>query len=587
MLRVGRVQDVFALRALVNPDPWALLNVSANDPRVIGVTHYEYDAKLYEAPKNPTENAMQCFDMVEPYDYALSFNYNLGIDTGVDVCRSHGFSFAISQNSWFGEAGPPSDQNVQTRTQAIEVDDFGQPLTIEYDNDVFQSDDDICLQNTFAKPNGTFPRVVNARASRQFYDCAKKATYASESWTYDGLSPGAVSNGWMTSHDVDRRITDNGTLIKTVHRFDAAYDAAGNLVTVRTQRDGATRTTTFAYDSFGLVPTQTRIDATGAPSTNFDVNYDPVSLQPLSLTDANQLTRGVDYDGFGRPISKTLILPGGTLGVVSTASYLGFTGSDPAGRRITDMRFSDPVPPANVAGTAGRTRTVFLDELGRQRRVELALGSDYASQALVVGSRTYDGAGRIIFVADPYPNTQDPSTAYGTTNYFSDMGDLNCVIRGQGRQPLTTVTDLAAEIFPTCFRPSFVGHVATLDTRDAASLAANSPQEGVVKRVVATAIGRIIERSTWMADSRIEDAAYTYDRLGQPTSMTRFRDPVGPTSGVEWSWQHDSIGETLQMVQPDTATRSYGYSDWGELVETQWSDDGIDSWCARTMRWVG
>jgi RHS repeat-associated protein len=586
MLRVGRAEDVFTLRALVNADPWALLKVIANDPRVIGVTHYEYDAKLYEAARNPAENEMECFEMVEPYDYALSFSYNLGVNTGVDICRSHGFAFAISRNSWFGEAGPPSDQNAQTRTQGIAVDDFGQTLTIEYDNDVFRNDDDICLQNTFAKSNGTFPRVVNALASRRLYDCAKNVTYASESWTYDGLSPGAVSNGWVTSHDVDRRVTDDGTLIKTVHQFDAAYDADGNLIKVRTQRDGATRTTTFAYDSFGLVPTQTTIDATGVPSTNFDLNYDQVSLQPVSSIDTNKLTRGTDYDGFGRPIRGTLTLPGGTLGVVSTASYLGFSGSDPAGRRITDTQFSDPVPPANVAATAGRIGTVFFDELGRKRRIELALGSDYANQILVVGSRTYDGAGRIIFVADPYPNSQDPSIAYGTTNYFSDIGDPMCMIRGQGRQALTTVTNIASETFPTCFQRSFVGHVDTLDTQDAASLWAGSPEAGVVKRSVATAIGRVVERSSLLGGNRLEDATFTYDRLGQLTSITRFLDPVGLTSSVEWSWQHDSIGETLQLTQPETAIRSYSYSDWGEPVETQWSD-GIERQLVRTYDAMG
>jgi RHS repeat-associated protein len=587
MVRVGRVRDVLALRALVNPDPWALLNVIANQPQVIGVTHYEWNAKLYEVPRDPSENVLDCFDMVHPLDYALSFADNGGVN-GIDACRAHGFAFAISRDSWFGDASPPSDNNVQTRTQTFAVDDFGHSLITEYDNDVFRGDDDICSENTFAKPNGAFPRILHAQASRRFYACGKDITFASESWAYDGLPPGVVSDGRVTSHDLDRRNTGNGGLLNTVHEFDATYDAAGNLITVRTQRGGAIRTVTLGYDSFGLVPIDTRVDATGIPSNNLVTRFDPVSLQTISSTDANQVTRGIDFDGFGRPVRATLTPPGGTLGVVSAASYLGFSETDPDGRRVTVTQFSDPVPPANVSTTSGRTRTIFLDELGRERRTEFALGSDYANQILVAGSRAYDGAGRVVFQADPYPNSQDPATAYGTSYYFTDTDDLNCIVRGRGRQVLSMVTDPATERFPTCFQRSFAGHVDTLDVRDGASLEAGSPQAGVVQRVVATAIGRVIERSTLLPGLlQLEDATFAYDRLGKLTSMTRFLDPASATFGVQWSWQLDSLGETLQLLEPDTATRSYSYSDWGELIETQWSDSGIDRRLVRTYDALG
>src|ERR1035438_4486701 len=141
---------------------------------------------------------------------------------------------------------------------------------------------------------------------------------------------------------------------------------------------------------------------------------------------------------------------------------------------------------------------------------------------MVVGSRSFDGAGRVMFEADPYPKSQNAATAYGTSYFFKDTGDLDCVIRGAGQQTLSMATNLAAERFPTCFQRSFAGHVETDDVRDAASLQAGSPQAGVVSRVVATAIGRIIERSSWSGGIRIEDASFSYDRLGQQTSMIRF-----------------------------------------------------------------
>ena len=575
---VGRTRDIFTLRGVADPNPWSLLNVDASDPRVIGVAHTEWDAKLYELPPNPNESIVDCLEMTVPLDLELTLASS-GANS-LDVCRSHGFAFAVSGNTWYGGAPPPSDNNIQTRWQALSVDDFDRPILTQYDNDVFRSDDDICVANTFASPSGTFPRVLNALASERVYPCGKgddaTITLAGESWEYDGLPAGQVADGRLTSHNVDRHETVAGTLLNTIHRFDATYDPSGNLAAVRTQRDGAARTVTFSYDPFGLVQTRTSIDATGLPSTASVTSYDSISLQPLSSTDVNQTTRGIDFDGFGRPVRVTVTPAGGSLGVMSVVNYLGFTGLDPAGRRVAAESFTDPVPPSNLQTATGRSGTVLFDELGRSRRTELALGSDYANEVMVVGSRSFDGAGRVMFEADPYPKSQNAATAYGTSYFFKDTGDLDCVIRGAGQQTLSMATNLAAERFPTCFQRSFAGHVETDDVRDAASLQAGSPQAGVVSRVVATAIGRIIERSSWSGGIRIEDASFSYDRLGQQTSMIRFLHPVMPANPVHWSMQLDSLGQTLQLTEPNTATRTYRYSDWGEQIETQWTDGAID-----------
>ncbi len=574
MQRVGRVRDIFTLRGIVDPDPWSLLGVDANDGRVIGVTHYESNAKLYELPQSPSANALDCMEMVLPLDFALSFANNLG-SNGVDVCRAHGFAFGVSRDSWYGAWAPPTNNNVQTQSRALEVDDFGRVTFAEYEGDRFRSDDDVCVENKFATPNGSFPRVLTALASRRVTDCGRRITYASESWTYDGLPAGVVSNGRMTSHSVERRATDNGALLRTVRAFDATYDSAGNLATVRTQRDGSTRKVTFSYDPFGLVPTKTKVDATGVPSTESFVTYNPASLEPLSSTDIHGTQRGADFDGFSRLLRSTVTPPGAPLGVVSTVSYHGFSGTEPDGRRVVVNAFSDPVAPGDVGTSASRSGAAFFDELGRARRTELALGSDYANEVLVVGSRTYDGFGRVVFEADPYPKNLDAATAYGTSYHFKNTGDVDCIIRGRGQQALTEVTNVATERFPTCFDRLFINHVETLEVRDAASLQAGSPQAGVVKRVVSSAIGRVIERSTVKAGARLDYAAFSHDRLGQQTSMTRFLNPAGGNP-VQWSWRLDSIGQMLQLKEPETATRFYTYSDWGEPVETQWTDDAID-----------
>ena len=360
---VGQIRDNFTLRFIDNPDPWSLLGVQPNDSRVTGETQYTWDAKYYETPVIAELNPTNCFDIVAPLDYEQTITSLTS--NSVDVCRSHGFAFPTITTAWLGDAAPPSDRNIQTRTDALAVDDFGRAVTTEYENDLFRTDDDYCVENTFAVPSKEYPRVLTAVSTHRVSLCGKayNSIIAGESWTYDNLSPGAVSDGHITSHDVDRRASDTGALLKTVHGYDATYDGDGNISSVRTQRDSATRNITFRYDGFGIVPVQVSMDGTGVPSTTVSISYDPLNLLPLTATDSNNTKRGTDYDGFGRPIRSTVTLPGGTPAVLATSSYLGFDGIDPQGQRIQVTRFQDPVDPAKVSTSAGRSATRYYDEL--------------------------------------------------------------------------------------------------------------------------------------------------------------------------------------------------------------------------------
>jgi len=582
---VGHVRDVLNLQSVNDPDPWSLLDVQASDSRVIGQTSFEWDAKIFETPPSPPPNPIDCFDIVAPLDFQQTIA-SLTSDA-VDVCRAHGFTFQTITTRWHGDAGPPSDKNVQTGTEALSVDDFGRPIITQYQNDLFRSDDDYCVENTFATPTVQYPRVLTALSSRRVYLCGKNnsnETLASDSWTFDNLSTGLVSDGRIASHSSGRRATDTGALLNTVHLYDATYNLDGNIATLSTKRGSDTRTVAFNYDAFGIVPTQTSINATGVAPQSLAISYDPISLLPLTATDSNQVQRGIDYDGFGRPVRSSATLPGGSLGVLLTAEYSGFDGSDPMGASIRVTRFQEPVDPAALSATVGRKATRYFDELGRPRRTEVALGSSYNNDTLVVDSTIYDAAGRLAFAADPYPSTENLTNAYGLSYFYKPNGDIDCVVHGYGHaNAVAPVTDVSAERFPTCFQRSYAGHVDTLDVLDASSLQSNSPQSGVVRRTIRTAIGRAIERSTLRAGLRLEDATFKYDQLGQWIAMTRFLDPATQTEGVNWSVGMDSFGQVRQLTEPANATRSYTYSDWGEPVETDWLDGGTNHALFRTF----
>jgi hypothetical protein len=211
-LRLGQPRDVYTLSGTSETDPWALLHIDSNDIRIIAGQHTEWAATLFNlSPQNAPNatNLHECVDMVLPYDYALSTSYALGSDW--NPCLAHGFVHPDTVTAWQGPT-----KNVQTRSKVLSVDDYGRITSARNDNDVFRGDDDVCIQTVFAVPLLPYPRVLSAPASQKVVDCDKHTVFASESFTYDGLAPGRVSLGRVTSHTVDRRVTTGPRLARSV-----------------------------------------------------------------------------------------------------------------------------------------------------------------------------------------------------------------------------------------------------------------------------------------------------------------------------------------------------------------------------------
>ncbi|WP_158625570.1 RHS repeat-associated core domain-containing protein [Corallococcus carmarthensis] len=575
-LLTGKVRDVTTVTT-ASLDPWTLL---ATDLTTYGnrlkASHVEWGTKYFPeaVPAGTPNEGLDCFELAYPLDFPASY---LVVNGGYDACRAHGFAYERVTDSWRGSAAPPSTANVATRSEATDVDDYGRPLNVKHLNDVYRNDDDLCVETKYATPTstGAAPRVLHAPMSRRYWTCDKTpyVTYASESWRYDGLGSGSVSVGHLTSHLRDRRDLTTGALLNTVTEYTADYDAAGNPATVtRVREDGATRTVKFTYDAFGLAQVEERVDATGIPTLKTTVSVDPLSLVAQLATDPNQTQYGVDRDGYGRRVRTTAQPPGEAQGVLTTTRYLGFTGADPLGRRVVVKTFSDPVTPGTEDSAVGNTSTTFLDELGRTRRTESPLGSDYGTEVMISGARTYDELGRVVFEADPYPASQNAATAYGTSAFFNVDGSPSCTVRGNGPQAYTTTPNVGTELLPTCYSRSFANHLETVSFRDTASMVSTAPQVNVLRSSTLTAVGRMLSRTTTKSGTPLEHATFTYDRLGQLTGMTRYLDPVGLTGPVTWSWVQDSFGQRLSWQDPDSALKTAKYSDWGEPLEVKWTE---------------
>ncbi len=598
-LRAGRIRDSFVLSEqsefapLLGTDPSALLagfrNYDSNsqlgdiDARISGQTHYEWGARYLGLASDLPYDF--CWDVAFPYDYEASWAYDASEGTFINACGARGFAFVASadtkrRNTGSQHIADPAVYKaslVETRSEVRNVDDFGRVLSSIDFKDVNRGDDDLCTEIAYAVPTGAAARVFNAPASIMTTDCATTApkVLSQVRLQYDGLAVGSVSSGFVTSQILERR-DDVGALLATLRAFDASYDSMGNPVSSTTTRDdGANRTVKWTYDAFGLAATAVRTEGSNASGANpppqqLSIIRDALTLAPVFQAETNGMAMSHTYDGFGRAVLSSVTPPTGLAGVLSSMKYLGFAQGETGGRRIVEKVFTEPVSAFDVDKAPGRSGTVFLDELGRQLRQEVQLGSDYANQKLIIGQRIYDGFGRVRFEADPFPATQAAASAYGTSFYF--LPSESCAIRGPGLQALTRVTDEANQIYPACTSRSYAASEEVISTRSADSFLSGFPQENIRKTVYLSATGRTLEKSTSKGATLLEAATFTYDRLGRLAGMTRYRDPGAYANPVTTAWRYDSLGWLLELRDPDTAPQLRSYDTWGELTQVQWTD---------------
>lgn len=572
-VRVGRVSDVHSLVVPGTTDPWSLLTVAtASDARRRAGTHISSASHL----DFTTSSVSDCYDLLWPYDSSLSLAFNQNHEWF--PCTAHGYAYSDETTSWRGSAAPPSSSNVQTRTVAGNVDQRGRPQFVRYYNDIARSDDDVCVDIVYAAPVSTSAPTRSAVATRTVYGCTESddgVVYASDMFEYDNLPLGSVATGLLTSHSVHRHATDNGADLGTVREFDAYYDAAGNPILItRTREDGAQQVTSMDYDEFHLAPSSISVSGTNLPTLSSSYRFDWATMQIAEATGPNGTTAGTTFDGFGRPTTRWITEPetsqqAETTGVLTAISYLDFDGSSPLGRRVEVKKFSDPVE--DPTKSEGRVSTTYLDELGRPRFTSVSLGEDYEDASMIVGKRTYDGLGRVWFQADPFTSTQDPATAYGSTLFFAQDGSLAATIRGRGPQGYTDAVDDSVERYPTLFSRSYSGSQAVSSVRTADALIPSSPQYGVSRVNISSAIGRDLSRSTWSGSVRLEYATFSHDHLGNLTGMTRYQDPANALNPVSSTRRMDSQSRVIELTEPSSAPQSRTYSNWGDLLKIEWT----------------
>lgn len=566
---VGRPSATTVLSGTLGVNPWALLALDpATDNRQTARTTYTLASKLTEEAVSG-DVIYDCSDYPDPYDFEGSLSQAV---LGYDTCSAHGFTY--TSNTVANRGAPGSTASVQTRTRVVAVDGYGRATQIAYDNDVYRTDDDLCVDTTYPTPTGNAAPILIVPATQRLWGCTKGApTYRYDQYEYDTLPIGQVGAGRETSHTLERHATDTGAVVNSFRVFDGTYNALGDLVhTITVRDDGDYRETAYTYDPFGLVVVRTDTSGTNLPTLTTLTSVDPYTLDPNTVTDPNGTQRIVSYDGFQRITTTSVVAPGGITGVLSKTTYTGFAGGT-APRQIATTVFDDPVLPSQLGTAVGHTKTAFLDELGREVREETNLGSDYSNQIVVTGYRTYDVLGRVAFAADPYVSTTNPSSAYGTSYYYHDDGTPNCFVRATGPHALTAVSDSATETFPECFYHGYSNYLETFGTSAADANLPSSPQYGTLRMQTMTAAGRVLSRSTSRSGTVLEYSTYSQDRLGNTITETRFKVPASATYPVTTRWRYDSDGDVLSQQDPEGPLTSYVYDDWDEPTQIVWSDN--------------
>lgn len=538
-----------------------------------------------------------CTTAVTPYSPPAVVSNNGSWDV---ACHSLAAASPATTIARRGSAGPPSDQLVESATTVVDTDEYGRPHLILHRNDLHRSDDDLCEERRYATPATTSIwqvrsavqsiRLFEGPVTGSMMDCTTSAkVLAGLRATFDGLAEGQVDAGLPSQRIVER--WNAGAKLEEFVSEVVSYLPGGGVIdkTVADAGGGQTLVTQAGgYDAFEIVPSTVTSSSGTLPPQIVQASFDPFTLQPTAIVEANGRARRQTYDGYGRSLRTTVVDPSsGAESMAALLRYLGDTQAsangradvlDPGGRRVLTRSWHNAVAPAGVAAnpsSVSRDESWTVDAYdshGRLRHSEHPLGADYAGKTVVGLDRSFDTLGRLAFTAAPYA-LGDGGPRYGTTYTYRADGALLC--RVQGRGPQSALDSSPAEArYASCSIEAFSGYQRTIaskgpDESDPGSLNANT-----YDLTWTDALGRVRghgrQRSSGFNISVFERMDAGYDRLGHLIATTRSPNPLLIGQGLPWTSTVDSLGQVVTETEPGVATRTMSYDHAGQLTQVAW-----------------
>lgn len=563
----GAVTGTYRLEGTFLPDPWPFVAADpSSDSHLAGGTTAEHAVSVL-ASGSPDEWTRECYP-VDPWT-------NLFPITPWSLCTLRAAPYVERATSWNGAHAPPSPQSVETAMSVVTVDELGRPTVVFDEGDTRRTDDDTCVELTYATPVAG-SRVRGAIAARRITSCGRRgrAVLAGERYEYDGLPPGSVDAGLVTATWAEVHDAATGAPIGDYQTAAVTYgpDYAQPSRVEKTRALGTADSvpvlaaTDLLYDPYGYAVIRTTTSGTDVSSLTTEHRESVIPSRP-TVTIAPNGERSIDYfDAFGRP-TVAAVNPGDGELRVSELTY----DDSVTGRSVAYRDYLDGVAPRPVSAVT------HVDALGRGRYTERQLGDDYGGLRLLTGVVERDGLGREVFAADPIECASPVADClagehYGTSVDFFPGGRVRGTTLGYGRLRNQRWTDASAEIYPTTYEYAYAAWQAITRVQNPVANTTGHPSEATTVVTVTSADGRVIELRREQTGTILERTRYGYDLLGNVASVIRYGDPVAATSPVLWTAGHDSRGARRWLAEPGAAVRYFEYDEWGGLYETRWVD---------------
>ncbi|MBB2974959.1 RHS repeat-associated protein [Microbacterium endophyticum] len=448
-------------------------------------------------------------------------------------------------------------------SSTVTNDSAGLPVTVEDRGDLTTSIDDVCTKTTYRRDQAYLGAHMLAFASKtETFGAACASTAAANLLTRDTATYDTLGRVLSTAS------VDPGNASANVTRATNTYDVYGRVTSVKDAAGNKT-TTDYSASAGGQVSKVTTTspdpDGTGPLSKFVSVQtLNPLTGQPVSMTDQNGLVTTATYDALGRPTSirypqhvdaphpsleyEYTVSPNG-LNAVVTRSLAADGENQHSSVVLYDgllRPFQQQVEGANATLTdRGRMVShIFYDSIGHvESRTSAwhAQGVPAASPVVPLAvppsstSYEYDGAGRVTAEIFWVGTESNPEYEMWRTTTVYD-GATTLTIPADGGTPTETIIDARGRT--TQLREYVRDPRADADADTAAEIRA------------------LTSHTT----------TYGYNRANELTTLTN------PTGDV-WSYEYDLAGQLLSQTDPDSGTSSTTYTALGQ-VATQTDANG-------------
>ena len=406
--------------------------------------------------------------------------------------------------------------------------------------------------------------------TRIFYDDPSLAQTwpqpASPAWPQAAPGNGDVSvvrqaNGWNGSAFTYQ--TTSAKVYDSYGRVTASYDGNGGFHMA--SGTGTYTPTSTAYTmSNGMTTGTTVTNPLGQAVTS---SLDPLTGQPVSVTDPNHLTTTLHYDGLGRLIDvwehgrATSTTPNWAYSYDVAASGPAMVTAkqlNDAGGQVTSVTLYDsllrtrqtqfPTPQGGILvtdhfydsrGWEWKTNHHWWDKSASPGNAVLTIPDSQVPDQTVT---QYDGMGRPVIAT-----SFDDSAARAVT-YTAYTGDRVTTVLVND-QPATPVVDGT----PTSTETDALGRTTELDSYTSAPAVTASTNPGGFPAVTVTG-------GSYQATTR------GYDHRGRLATLT------DAATGEQWTWSYNLLGQVTGTTDPNAGAISSSYDNNGNLTATTDAD---------------